>query len=49
MIVKLIINKETLEVITEDGVTLNYISDNGTEIEIEVSKPDVVQEQTWQQ
>lgn len=49
MIIKLTINKQTLEVKTDNETTLNYISDNGTEIEIEISKQDPEQEYQWQQ
>jgi len=50
MLLNIKINKETLEVITNDaGVIINNISDNGTELEIEISKPESEIEYPWQQ
>ena len=50
MLLKIKINKETLEVITDDaGVVVNQISDNGIELEIEISKPEPETEYPWQQ
>ena len=50
MLLKIKINKETLEVITDDSnVTINHISDDGVELLIEISKPDAEIEYPWQQ
>ena len=50
MLLKIKINKETLEVITDDAeVVVNQISDNGIELEIEISKPEPEIEYPWQQ
>ncbi len=41
MIIKIKINKETLECITDDNsVIVNHVLDLGDQIEIELSKPD---------
>ena len=50
MLLNIKINKETLEVITNDaGVVINNISDNGVELLIEISKPEPEIEYPWQQ
>jgi hypothetical protein len=52
MIIKIKINKETLECISDDNsVIINHVLDLGDQIEIELSKPDPEQEMTgipWQ-
>lgn len=45
MLTKIKINKETLEYTIDDElITVNHIIDNGIEIELEISKPDVTEE-----
>jgi hypothetical protein len=49
MLIKIKINKETLATTTDDELAvINHVSDNGTEIQIEISKPDPETEQPWQ-
>lgn len=50
MLLNIKINKETLEVTTDDAeVTVNHISDNGAELLIEISKPEPEIKYPWQQ
>jgi hypothetical protein len=50
MLIKIKINKQTLECTTDDAnVTVNNTSDNGIELEIEISKSELEVEYPWQQ
>ena len=49
MLIKIKINKQTLECTTDDDtIVINHIIDNGTELEIEISKPESETEYPWQ-
>jgi hypothetical protein len=50
MLVKITINKQTLECTTDDNtIVINHIIDNDTELEIEISKSEPEAEYPWQQ